>query len=67
MTSLIPMTDIDALRAAGISYPQSVNGWRWLYRNRHERGVAGAFRRVGRRIVVDAPAFLSTIRSQPAN
>jgi hypothetical protein len=67
MTSLIPMTDIEALRAAGISYPQSVNAWRWLYRNRHERGVAGAFRRVGRRIVVDAPAFLCAVRSQPAS
>ena len=66
MTSLIPMTDIEALRAAGISYPQSVHAWRWLYRHRQERGLTGAFKRIGKRIVVDAPAFLTAVRSQPS-
>lgn len=65
MSTLIAMTDLSALRAAGINYPHTEHAWRWLYRRRHERGFAGAFRRVGRRVLVDVPAFLDAIRSQP--
>lgn len=61
--TLVPLTDLAALRAAGIHYPASVDAWRWAYRNRHERGLARAFRRQGRRIVVDVPAYLDAVRS----
>lgn len=67
MTALIPMTDIQGLRAAGINYPHTIDSWRWLYRHREERGVTEAFRRVGRRIVVDVQAFIDAIRSQPSS
>lgn len=50
---LLPLTDLDGLRAAGLAYPSSVDGWRWLYRVRRERGVEDGFRRIGRRILVD--------------
>lgn len=59
---LIPLTDLAALNAAGIAYPQTIDGWRWLYRMRRERGLDSAFRRVGCRVLVDAPAYLSAVR-----
>jgi hypothetical protein len=60
--TLVPLTDIDALRAAGVAYPSTVYSWRWLYRHREERGLACAFRRVGRRVLVDVPAYLAAVR-----
>ncbi len=51
--AFIALTDLTNLRAAGITYPSTVHGRRWLFRHRHERGLDDAFRRIGRRIVVD--------------
>lgn len=65
-TTIVPLTDIDRLRALGAEYPKTVDAWRWLYRCRHERGMADAFRRSGRRVLVDVPRYLELIRSQPA-
>jgi hypothetical protein len=59
---LIPLNSISELQAAGISYPKTVDGWRWLYRCRHERGLDGAFVKTGRRILVDIPRYLELIR-----
>jgi hypothetical protein len=64
MNSLIPMTDVAALRAVGIAYPSTVHGWRWLFRNRHERGLGDAFRRIGRRIVVDPERYRELVRDR---
>lgn len=61
---LLPITDIAALRAAGIHYPATVDAMRWLHRHRAERGLSHAFKRVGRRVLVDVPAFLAAIRDQ---
>jgi hypothetical protein len=58
----IPITDLDALRTAGILYPATVHGWRWIYRVRHERGLADAFRRIGRRVVVNPARFAELVR-----
>lgn len=55
--TFIALTDLANLRAAGIVYPSTVHGWRWLFRHRHERGLEDAFRRIGRRIVVDAQRY----------
>lgn len=66
MTSLIPIADTEALRAAGISYPSTEHSWRWLYRQRHERGLAGAFRRVGKRVLVDTEEYVRLVRAQAA-
>ncbi len=30
--TIVPLTDIDAIRASGVLYPSTVDGWRWLYR-----------------------------------
>ena len=60
--TLVPLTDTEALKAAGVVYPATEHGWRWLYRMRHERGLDQAFRRVGRRVLVDVPAYLAAVR-----
>jgi len=65
MSELIPMNDLEALKAAGVLYPQTEHGWRWLYRHRKTKGFCSVFRRVGRRILVDVPAYIETVRSQP--
>jgi hypothetical protein len=51
------MNDAEALAAAGIHWPKSIDSWRWLYRHREARGMAGAFRKVGGRVLVDVRAF----------
>src|SRR5262245_5759119 len=61
---LIPMTDVDALKAAGIHYPATEYGWRWCFRHRHVRGLDNAFKRNGRRIVVDVEAFKAAVRNR---
>lgn len=62
--TLIPLTDIEALHEAGVKYPATVDGLRWLYRIRAQRGMERAFRRVGRRVLIDVPAYLAAIREQ---
>jgi hypothetical protein len=59
---LIPLSSIAELHAAGISYPKTVDAWRWLYRCRVERGLDRAFVRIGRRILVDVPKFVELAR-----
>lgn len=59
---LIPLNSISEFHAAGIGYPKTVDGWRWLYRRRHERGLDGAFIKAGRRILVDVPKYLELVR-----
>ena len=59
---LIPMTDGPALAAARVHYPSTLESWRWLYRQRRERGVEEAFVRVGRRILVDTDRLLDLMR-----
>jgi hypothetical protein len=61
---LIPMTDVEALKAAGIHYPATENAWRWCFRHRHDRGLDNAFKRNGRRIVVDVDAFKAALRNR---
>jgi hypothetical protein len=60
---LIPLSSIDELHAAGVGYPKTVDGWRWLYRCRAERGLEQAFVRIGRRVLVDVPKFLELART----
>jgi hypothetical protein len=60
--AFVALTDLTNLRAAGITYPNTVHGWRWLFRHRHERGLDDAFRRIGRRIVVDPQRYSELIR-----
>jgi len=58
----VALTDLTNLRAAGITYPSTLHGWRWLFRHRHERGLDDAFRRIGRRIVVDPQRYRELVR-----
>ncbi len=63
--SVVPLADIEKYaRAAGIVYPKTVQGWRWLYRFRQERGMEKCFLRVGRRIMVVLPAYREALRQQ---
>lgn len=65
--TIVPLTEMPARKGeTGIGYPDTVDGWRWLYRQRHERGMAAAFLRQGRRVLVDVPRYLELIRSQSA-
>ncbi|MDA8248701.1 MAG: hypothetical protein M0Z28_05925 [Rhodospirillales bacterium] len=64
---LIPMTDGPALAAARVHYPSTLESWRWLYRQRRERGVEEAFVRVGRRILVDTDRLLELMRQSGPN
>jgi hypothetical protein len=64
--TLVPITDLASLQAAGVAYPHTVDSWRWLYRCRVERGLEGAFHRVGRRVLVDVPAYLDAVRGRSA-
>jgi len=61
---LIPLTDLANLRAAGIAYPSTEHGWRWLYRHRHVRGLEDAFHRIGRRIVLDPVRYIELVRER---
>ena len=60
--AIIPMNDAAGLRSAGIHYPSTPESWRWLYRTRAERGVAAAFIRCGRRILIDSDRLLELMR-----
>lgn len=40
---IIPFTSIDALKAAGIHYPSTRPQLDWMFRTRHENGLADAF------------------------
>lgn len=64
--TIVAIRDTDALKAAGAHYPETLNAWRWMYRHRHERGVADAFLRQGRRILVDVPKYLELVRERKA-
>jgi hypothetical protein len=59
---IVPLTDIDTIRASGVVYPATLNGWRWLYRQRVARGMSHVFLRVGRRIMIDLPAYEAALR-----
>ena len=61
--TFVALTDLKNLRAAGIAYPSTIHGWRWLFRHRHERGLDDAFRRIGRRIVVDPERYRELVRA----
>jgi hypothetical protein len=63
--TLIPLNNAAALQQAGIIYPATENAWRWLYRQREERGLSAAFVRMGRRVLVDVPRFIELARSRP--
>jgi hypothetical protein len=60
----IPITDLTALREQGITYPSTVDGWRWAWRQREERGLSDAFVRIGRRVCVLPDRFKTALRAQ---
>ena len=60
----IPINNPEATQAAGIAYPATENGWRWLYRCRGERGLDHCFLIIGRRILVDPQAYLDALAAQ---
>jgi hypothetical protein len=64
--TLIPMRRVDLLFAAGITYPSTYDQWRWLYRQRKQRGLDRAFVPLGRRVLVDVEAFRRAVR-EPEN
>jgi hypothetical protein len=64
--TIVLLNDIQGLKSAGIEYPNTVDGWRWLYRCRRERGLDKAFKKLGARVVVDVPKYLELIRKSTA-
>jgi hypothetical protein len=66
MNAPIPITDLEALKALGISYPSTVDGWRWAWRHRAERGLERAFVRQGRRVLVVPDLYIAAVRERTA-
>jgi hypothetical protein len=62
----IPITDQAALRAAGIHWPESEHGWRWLFRQRAHNGFAAAFAKIGTRVLVDVEGYYAAVAAQQA-
>jgi hypothetical protein len=60
--AFVLITDLAGMREAGITYPSTVAGFRWLFRQRHQRGLDDAFRRVGRRILLDTARNIELVR-----
>jgi hypothetical protein len=65
--TLIPIKEPERLLAAGIEYPKTYWGWVGVYRERHNRGLARAFVKSGRRVLVDVQAYLEAMRAQHAS
>lgn len=59
------ITDIEALKADGLPF-QTVDQVRWAFRKRHENGLAGAFFRNGRSVLVDTDKAHELLRAQVA-
>jgi hypothetical protein len=53
---LIPITDASGFAPAGLPW-KTVDQARWAFRRRHENGLSGAFKRIGRNISIDVPRF----------
>lgn len=66
LPSIVSITNIDAIRRAGVEHPATVDAWRWAYRRRHENGLADAFRKINGRVCVDVPRYVELIRAQSA-
>jgi hypothetical protein len=61
----IPLNADPAVWAGvGIAYPNTENGWRWTYRQRHQRGLAHCFLKIGKRVLVDPQAYLQALAAQ---
>ena len=61
----IPLNADPAVWAGvGIADPNTENGWCWTYRQRHQRGLAHCFVRIGKRVLVDAQAYLEALKAQ---
>jgi hypothetical protein len=54
---LIPLNDCRLFKNAGFEYPSTESQARWLFRQRHSNGLAGAFVRIGRRVFIDLEQF----------
>lgn len=50
---LVELTDPEGMRANRIHF-KTADQARWAYRHRHSNGLAPVFRRIGRRIYIDA-------------
>ena len=62
---LIRITDLDGLKAAGLPF-KSVDSARWCERTAHEKGLAAAFVRIGKIVLVDPAKFHQLARRQSA-
>jgi hypothetical protein len=60
--NLIPIQDIEALRAEGIHF-KSQGAARWCERMAQQNGLTAAFVRVGRRVFVDPDKFHELARA----
>jgi hypothetical protein len=61
---LIPLTEPQQLVDAGLPW-DTENKARWAFRKRHENGLAGAFVRIGKKVLVD-PAKAHELARQSA-
>jgi hypothetical protein len=64
--TIIYLTEIDRAREHGLPWT-SENAARWDYRQRHERGTAEAFVRIGRRVGVYVDRYHNALRARTAS
>lgn len=65
MSPLIRITDIAALKAAGLPF-SSVHAARWCERTAVEKGLSEAFVRIGKNVHVDPAKFHELARQHAA-
>jgi len=65
MQQLIPLTDPAKMQAAGLPFA-TTDSARWCHRHARERGLSGAFVRIGKRIYVDPSKFHELARRNAA-
>lgn len=61
---LIPINKPEQMQAAGLPFDTEHQA-RWTERTADEKGLRGAFVRIGRRIYVDPAKFHELVRQQP--
>ncbi len=62
---LVPISAIETLKANGLPWATKDAAY-WAFRKRHENGLAGAFCRCGRNVLVDVAKAHELLRARVA-
>jgi hypothetical protein len=62
-TLIVPITKPEIWRAAGVHYPETADQARWMYRQRHQNGLAEAFIEKNGRVCLDVERYVTLLRT----